>query len=165
MAPSITRQAERLFQVFSQLVRAYQFRDREGITCHGLSVSQCYTLDTLAEQGPTTMGDLARHLHLEISSMTRIVDSLVSKGWATRAADRNDRRVCRVRASRKGKALVDGIREDLIAEHRRILQALPADSREDVIKAMSSLLEVFTERQQRSCTARKGADRRKRKVG
>ena len=165
MAPSINRQAERLYHVFAELVRAYQFRDREGITCHGLSVSQCYALDTLVDNGSTTMGDLARHLHLEISSMTRIVDSLVSKGWAMRATDDNDRRVCRVRISRKGQTLVSGIRSDLIEEHKHILREIPAGSREAVIAAISHLLSAFNERKQRACAGEKSGKGRKRKAG
>ncbi len=165
MAPSIHRQAERLHHVFTELVRAYQFRDREGITCYGLSVSQCYTLDTLADKGPTAMGDLARHLHLEISSMTRVVDSLVAKGWAARVTDDKDRRVCRVRISRKGQTLVSGIRSDLIEEHKHILRELPVDSREVVITAMSHLLFAFNERKQRGCGSGKSGKGRKRKVG
>ena len=74
MSPSLARQAESLYDVFSELVRGYQFRDREGICCHGLSVSQCYTLDALVRHGPASMGELADHLYLEVSTMTRVVD-------------------------------------------------------------------------------------------
>ncbi|MHC4776730.1 MAG: hypothetical protein ACYTBR_15890 [Planctomycetota bacterium] len=36
MPPALSRQAQRLYQTFAELIRGYQFRDREGICCHGL---------------------------------------------------------------------------------------------------------------------------------
>ena len=36
----------------SELVRVYQFRDRDRICCHDISVTQCYALETLVEHGP-----------------------------------------------------------------------------------------------------------------
>ena len=105
MAASLHRQAERLYEVFAELVRGYQFRDRESICCHGVSVSQCYTLDALDRNGPLSMGALAAQLHVEISTMTRIVDYLVKNKLATRVTGPNDRRVCQVKIIAKGRSL------------------------------------------------------------
>lgn len=143
-------QAERLYAVFSELVRAYQFRDREERCCHGLSVSQCYTLEALEGHGSMTMGELSGRMHLEISTMTRVVNYLVEEGLATRSADARDRRVCRIRISRKGKSLVSKIRGELITEHEAVLLQIPAGSREAVIRAIAHLLSAFDQRQSRS---------------
>jgi DNA-binding MarR family transcriptional regulator len=153
MPPALSRQAERLYQAFTELVRGYQFRDREGICCHGLSVSQCYTLEALEAQGPAAMGELAGRLFLELSSMTRIVDHLVTNRLAKRSEDPRDRRVCRVQITRQGRALVSRIRGELIKEHELMLREIPAESREAVISAMSHLLSAFKQRQQRRCEA------------
>ena len=147
MAGALRGQAERLYRVFVDLIRAYQFRDRDRICCHGLSVSQCYALDALDTQGPMTMGDLAGHLHLEISTMTRVVDDLVTNRLAARAEDARDRRVCRVRISRRGQSLLLRIRDELIKEHELVLRQIPSESREAVIKALSHLLSAFKGRQ------------------
>jgi len=147
MADSLHGQAERMYRVFADLVRAYQFRDREEICCHGVSVSQCYTLDALDARGPMTMGELAVHLHLETSTVTRVVDGLVADNLATRVADARDRRVCRVEMTAGGQSLVSQIRADLIREHELVLRAIPAESREAVIVTMSHLLSAFRDRQ------------------
>jgi DNA-binding MarR family transcriptional regulator len=149
MSAPLGRQAEQLYQVFAELVRGYQFRDREGICCHGLSVSQCYTLEALEAQGPATMGELAGHMFLELSSMTRIVDHLVANKLARRTEDPGDRRVCRVQITRQGRALVSGIRAELVSEHELMLREIPAESRVAVISAMSHLLSAFKRRQRR----------------
>ncbi|MHC5002030.1 MAG: MarR family winged helix-turn-helix transcriptional regulator [Planctomycetota bacterium] len=151
MPESLPRQAEELYQAFSELVRGYQFRDREGICCHGLSVSQCYTLEALDGREPATMSELAGRMYLEVSSMTRVVDRLVAAGLAERAADPADRRVCRVRITPKGRDLLATVRADLLAEHEQVLRELPADSREAIITAMNHLLAAFRQRQERRC--------------
>jgi MarR family transcriptional regulator, 2-MHQ and catechol-resistance regulon repressor len=163
-APS--RQAHRLYRVFSELVRGYQFRDREGSCGHGLSVSQCYALDTLADQGPMTMGELASSLCLELSTMTRLVDALVAAELVTRAQDADDRRVCRVRITRKGQSLVSRIRSELISEHETVLRRIPPESREAVIEALAQLLAAFQARQRRHAAGnRDGSGRRNRAEG
>ena len=151
MAPPLARQAERLQQVFAELIRGYQFRDREDICCHGLSVSQCYTLETLEAHGPAPMGELAGRMFLELSSMTRIVDRLVTQGLARRSEDPRDRRVCRVQITPKGRGLITRIRGELVKEHELVLREIPAESREAVISAMSHLLSAFKQRQQQRC--------------
>ena len=159
---SLSRQAQRLYHVFTELVRGYQFRDREGICCHGLSVSQCYALDALEMHGPMTMGNLAGQLYLELSTMTRVVDYLVAKKLAKRVANAKDRRVCHVQISQQGRSLLSKIRGELIQEHELILRAIPPESREAVISAISHLLSAFKERQQSRCSdAQRGSPKRR----
>ena len=146
MGRSLAHQAERLYDAFAELVRAYQFRDREEVCCHGLSVSQCYALDALVRHGPSSMSDLAGRLYLESSTMTRVVDELVAQRLALRVTDSKDRRVCRVQVTRKGSSLLARIRAELIAQHEKVLQAIPFESREAVIAAVSELLAAFRER-------------------
>jgi DNA-binding MarR family transcriptional regulator len=163
MGKQIRRQAERLYRVFSELVRGYQFRDREQICCHGLSVSQCYALEALdaagsEAPGSMTMGELAARLHVKISTMTRLVDQLVAANLVTRVPDARDRRICRVKIGKKGQSLVSRIRADLVEEHEQVLGQIPPASREAVINAMSLLRTAFKERQE--CSLATGCNRR-----
>lgn len=150
MATSLDQQAERFHELFAELVRRYQFRDRDRICCHGLSVSQCYALQAVEAQGPLAMRALSGQLHLEMSTMTRVVDHLVAKKLVTRVADRKDRRVCRVRITKAGRTLASRIRAELVAEYEQVLREIPVRSREAVIQAVSHLLTAFKERQSAS---------------
>jgi len=147
MATPLSQQAERFHGLFAELLRRYQFRDRDRICCHGLSVSQCYALQAVETQGALAMRALAAHLHLEMSTMTRVVDHLVANKLVTRVADAKDRRVCRVRITRAGRTLASRIRAELIAEYEHVLREVPVRSREAVIEAISLLLTAFKERQ------------------
>jgi len=146
MAASLNQQAERFHRLFAELVRRYQFRDRDRICWHGLSVSQCYALQTVETQGSLTMRALASELHLKMSTVTRVVDHLVADKLVTRVADAKDRRVCRVQITRAGRTLASRIRAELIAEYQHVLREIPVRSREAVIQAVSLLLTAFKER-------------------
>lgn len=154
MARSLDRQATELYRAFSDLVRQYQFRDREEICCRGISVSQCYALSHVRDRGPCTMGDVAAALRLDLSTITRLVDQLEGKGLIRRARSEEDRRVCRLSLTRKGANLVGTIEGELVAEYRAVLQGIPAASREAVLDAIEGLKTAFEERR-----AARGAQR------
>lgn len=147
MTNVLRAQGARLYDVFAELVRAYQFRDRDQTCLRGLSVSQCYAIETLFSNGPMTMSELARTLFLEASTVTRVVDRLVEDNLVERTTSASDRRLCRVGVTDAGRRLVLRIRDDLIDEHVWVLQQVPARSREQVIAALELILEAFRARQ------------------
>ena len=65
-------------------MRVYQFRDRDRICCHDISVTQCYALETLVEHGPLRLGGLAERCSSDKSTTSRVVGTLVKKGYAQR---------------------------------------------------------------------------------
>ena len=145
MTPQLAEQAQRLHQALGQLVKQYQLRDRNDICCYGISVSQCYALEVLGAHGTLTMQDLAKHLHLAISTVTRVIDNLVAKELVERRVNRHDRRVCQVALTPSGTALLQTIRNELIAREQAVLQRIPAASREHVIRALAELSQAVTD--------------------
>jgi DNA-binding MarR family transcriptional regulator len=140
-----TEQARRLHRAVTELVRRYQFRDRNEICCFGISVSQCYTLEALARAGTLTMGGLASRMQLSVSTMTRVVDQLVAHGLVQRGVDAEDRRVCCVEPTSKGRQLLERISAELLKGERAILDKLPGEHRESVIFALEGLVRAVDE--------------------
>ena len=60
--------ARAVHEALSDLVRVYQFRDRDRICCHDVSVTQCYALEVLIRRGPVTLGEVAAELYLDKST-------------------------------------------------------------------------------------------------
>ena len=145
MTQKLAEQAQRLHQALGQLVKQYQLRDRNDICCYGISVSQCYALEAIAAQETMTMRDLARHLHLALSTVTRVIDSLVDKGLVERHINPRDRRVCQVSLTPPGTVLLRNIQDELIAREQAVLQRIPAASRDHVIQALAELSQAVTE--------------------
>jgi DNA-binding MarR family transcriptional regulator len=94
--------AEKLHRLTKELIRRYQFRDWNQICCYGISISQCYILDVLAEDGVHTMQQLAKRMFKSVSTMTRVVGQLVRRGYVKRRQDTQDRRIIHVSITPQG---------------------------------------------------------------
>lgn len=113
--------ASALHAAVSDLVRIYQFRDRDKICCYDISVTQCYALEALAGQGPMRSQALAELLLLDKSTTTRVVDALERKGYVERRTDAADARALSLLITRKGRALYETINRELIAQQAEIV--------------------------------------------
>lgn len=123
-AADLHRQAADFHAAVSELVRVYQFRDRDRICCHDVSVTQCYALEVLVGRGALRSQALAAALHLDKSTTTRVVDALVRKGYVERLPDPDDARAVLLRITRKGRQLHQRIDGDLIAQQEALLRDL-----------------------------------------
>lgn len=120
-AERLDRQAESLYEALSELVRVYQFRDRDRICCHDVSVTQCHALEALSRRGPSTLNDLAEELYLDKSTASRVVSALERKGYVAKRRDPKDARAFALTVSAAGRRLYHRIRKDLVAEDRALI--------------------------------------------
>jgi DNA-binding MarR family transcriptional regulator len=133
-----------LYRALSDLARRYQFRNREEVCCYGLTVSQCYALQALAEEDVLESSDLATRLGLDISTTTRLVDQLVRKKLAIRRRGTEDARVREIELTRTGRRLISRIEEDFAKFLSASLADLPPAVREslpEVIRRLARVLE------------------------
>jgi len=121
--------ATELHAAVSELVRLYQFRDRDRICCHDVSVTQCYALELLVERGPMRSQALAEGLMLDKSTTTRVVDALVRKGYVERLPDSDDARALSLRVTRSGRGLHQRINRDLVEQQAELLADLDPELR------------------------------------
>lgn len=130
------------YRALSDLLRLLQFRDRDRICCHGVSVSQCHALDVLVREGALRLNELAVRLYLGKSTTSRVVDALLRKGYVERRTDPDDSRAVRLEATPAGRELHDRIEEDLLAETRGLLRGFGPEGR----RAARELLERMRRR-------------------
>jgi len=64
----LTQDSEDLYEALNQLVRVYQFRDRDRICCYDVSVTQCYAIETLVKKGRLRLQTLAEEMFLDKSA-------------------------------------------------------------------------------------------------
>ena len=142
MKPSdatLTRQARELQDALAEFIRVYQFRDRDRICCHDVSVTQCYALDALMRRGLVTMNELAAELCLDKSTTSRVVATLERKGYVARATHPRDGRAVLLTATASGKRLVERILDDLVEEKKQLLAEFPAEVRESAAELIQRL--------------------------
>src|SRR5262249_34900303 len=114
-----------VYKALSELARRYQFRNRDEVCCYGLTVSQCYALEFLADHEPSAMSALSAQLGLDLSSTTRLVDQLVKKKLVTRERNGDDARVREIRVTDAGKRLVARVQQDLVGLLDGALDGMP----------------------------------------
>jgi len=134
--PALERDAKALYGAMSDLIRVYQFRDRDRICCHDVSVSQCYALEALVRQGGMTLNDLAAHLYLDKSTASRVIDSLERKGYVARTPHPSDGRAVLLEPTPTGRDLHRRIETDIVAEEKALL----ADFDPEIRQAMAHLI-------------------------
>lgn len=128
-----------LHKALAGLVRAYQFRDRDRICCHDISVTQCYALEALKRDGPMRLNDLAERLFLDKSTSSRVLAALVRKGYAVRLVDSTDGRAISVRITAKGEKLYGRIHCDLVRQQVQMIEDLTPEHRRAAIEVISRL--------------------------
>ena len=135
-----------LHRALSDLVRVYQFRDRDRICCYDISVSQCYALEAVAEHGPLTLNDLAARLYLDKSTASRVVDALEKKGYVERRTSEEDRRALQLVATGDGRELYGRIETDILAQERSLLAEFAPEVRQSMARLIGELARAAASR-------------------
>lgn len=146
----LDRDTRELYAALTDLVRLYQFRDRNVMCCHDVSVTQCYALHALARGGSMTLGSLATDLMLDKSTASRVVEALERKGYVRRSPHPEDARAVRIDITAKGRGLHERIERDIIDEERGIMENLEPEVRRAAIGVVRDLARLAAERMGRS---------------
>ena len=142
----LDKDAFELHKALSELVRAYQFRDRNRICYYDVSVTQCHAIKALVDYGAMPLNGLAAKLYLDKSTTSRVVDSLEQKGYVTRLVDPNDGRAWVLEVTDKGKGLHSKIEQDLINEMKQLLEGVDPDIRQATIRLFGRLVSTVRSR-------------------
>ena len=125
--------------VISQHFRKLLQIDRKENACHGVSLSQHYVIDALNRKNELTMNELSREVGLAMSTLTRIVDGLVRKGYINRYPSERDRRKVCVILTEEGRTLANNLRECSQAFWAEILASIPDDRKRVMIESFKLL--------------------------
>lgn len=138
----LKRDAKALHAALSDLVRVYQFRDRDNICCYDISVTQCYALEVLVERGEQRSQQLAKALMIDKSTTTRVAAALVRKKYVDRMGDIKDARAISLRVTPRGRALYRKINNELIKQQAALLRGLDLDVRTVAIQIIERLAKM-----------------------
>jgi DNA-binding MarR family transcriptional regulator len=131
------------------IARAYQSFNalqRGEKRCFGVTMSQCFTLELLHQRGRVTVRELAAGLGLDTSTVTRTIDVLARDGMVRRDRDeRGDRRRVFLSLTARGRALAAKLARCADGYSEKILQQLPKNRIDDVLRALQVLVDAMEE--------------------
>jgi MarR family 2-MHQ and catechol resistance regulon transcriptional repressor len=128
--------------LIQSFARFHQVRRRDNVCRHGITVSQCYALETIVDAGTIGVIELSQALGLNKSTASRVVESLCGLGLTTWNSTPEDARTKRVTASKAGSALARRIHEDIEAEHARLLSRFPQRDLEVCRQLLTALVDA-----------------------
>lgn len=133
-----------VFDVMTELLRVYQFRDRDRVASHGATVTQTYALEIILRRGEVTATELARDLALEKSTVSRLVDAMAGAGLVERAGHPVDARSTMLRATPLGRRVYGRLRKDIVRENMTALGGLSGAQRATFIRTLQRFAGAVT---------------------
>lgn len=119
---------------------------KNDVRTGGLTVVQCHTVINLGELGITTIGEMAKHMCLDKSTLSRTIDRLVNMQLVDRKSDPEDRRYYRINLTQKGKDICKKLNQVNNSHLDRVFSYIPKNDHANVIKYfdmfVNALLEV-----------------------
>lgn len=95
------------------------------------------------QEEPLTMSRLSKAMGVPLSTATRLVDWLVTHGYAERSSDPSDRRVVRVALTRGGRELYEAINLALARRLEKVLNRLNAADRKQFVHLLRKVVEII----------------------
>jgi DNA-binding MarR family transcriptional regulator len=144
---SLDDDAAALYRVMTELLRVYQFRDRDRVGYHDLTITQCYVLDILVRRGPLSLNELAVEMLLDKSTLSRVVDGLEKQRAVKRTSHPADGRSTLIEPTRSGTRRYERVEADLVAENAKVLSGFTAPVRRQLVALIAELTRAARERQ------------------
>ena len=114
----------RIIEAQRRMNRVIRERTLDSWVKLNLTIPQLKSLFYVSRHGRVNLSGLASGIRVTPANVTGIADRLVEQGLLTRTPDPDDRRVSWLRATDKGKTLINDLREGRAQEMRRILDQL-----------------------------------------
>jgi len=102
-------------------------------------------LQTVAEQGDATVGELAHAAGVATPTVTRVLGSLERDGIVERRRDQADRRVVRIRLTPAGRGLMDEKRAWIAERQREVYAGLSEADRRAATRLMRRFAALLEE--------------------
>ena len=126
------------------LIRAFGLHRPDQTPCgEPVAVAEAHALMELAQGVPLSQNDLAARLHLEKSTVSRLVGILESRGWIARSRSAQDGRARELRLTDTGQQMAAELAEARRAKFARVFDAIPETDRAAVLESLQMLVEAM----------------------
>jgi DNA-binding MarR family transcriptional regulator len=136
-----TQQLADLFEGFIQAIGLH--RPDQVPIGFSISISEMFALMELAAGAPMSQQTLADHLHLEKSTVSRLIKELEQRGWVKRERDLHDSRMFQLSLSDEGQEAAAQLAKSMIERHERLLVALKPDEQEALAYGLAALIRAL----------------------
>lgn len=129
-------------ELISDLIRIFGMKEIEETLHIDINFAQTQILQQVYIMKEPMMSELGAATATQLSTLTRIVDKLVQKGFVVRKADPSDRRVVRVSLTSRGEEIIKKLEETKRKKIASILERLTYEERRKILE----VLQIFHQR-------------------
>ncbi len=109
----------------------------------GLNMVQCHTIINLGNDGEVSIGEMAKELGVDKSTLSRTVDGLVNIGLVDRCTHPSDRRYLMIDLTEQGRVVckkINKINNDYFAD---IFSTIPKEEHKNTIKYLNVFISAL----------------------
>jgi MarR family transcriptional regulator, organic hydroperoxide resistance regulator len=127
---------ERFRAALSAASRGFKAVAMRRMRTIGLHPGQNFLLEALRERGELTTGELARHMHVEVPTATRMIQRMEAAGFLSRKADPLDRRRVRVTLTTEGERAAEAVPVFLAEVTEKALDGFSPAERDQAVELL-----------------------------
>ncbi|MCL4359815.1 MarR family transcriptional regulator [Patescibacteria group bacterium] len=109
-----------------QIFRILNKRNGVSLEDRVATILQREVLRYIEESKNASMGEIAEHFRMSLSSMTQLIGRLAKSGFVARRNDANDRRIVRIAITDKGRQEMVRLAEKRREKFRKMFSLVPA---------------------------------------
>lgn len=145
LQPTITKvTALALQEHMVALIRAFGLHRPDETPCgQPVAVAEAHALMELTKCDGLSQNALCARLQLVKSTVSRMVSSLVKRGWVERQRDERDGRAVTLHLTDQGRTAARQLAEARQAKFTRLLERIPEEEREHVMDTLNILVEAM----------------------
>ncbi len=142
MGPKLSDKLRTLDQYVHELVKHFYLKTAMDGPSVELSTSEVFACSVLGRKNRCTMSELAKECGLALSSMTGVIDRLVSKEYVRRTRDEGeDRRKVFVKLDRKGEKIYQELLESEMEMIITMMESLKPQEQDALIGTLGKAVE------------------------
>ena len=141
----IKEQAWELRELTRKLARDLSFLDSDRASCCGVTLAQCHAIVEIGRLGEATPSLLAKILRLDRSTVTRLTDSLVERGFVLRGQYPGDRRSVILSLAEKGYRFFEATEDSMNGFFLSLIERIPENERMIVLSGIGSMINALKE--------------------
>jgi Transcriptional regulators len=127
------------------LERKLGLLNKQEVCCSQVSLAQCHALVEIGRAKSISLKELANILSLDISTMSRTVDSLVKKDFVLRSPSKLDRRSIDIELTEKGSIIFKDIEIQMDEKFNRIFETISAENQLIAITGLNIIIEALSQ--------------------
>ena len=120
---------ERLADIIMSLQRCFMLRLSEELAAGQVSFPQYFLLCHIADRESLSMSEVAEKMSHSTAAATGLVDRLENLEYVQRMHAPNDRRKVLVKITKKGSALVEKMRQNIVLKLDQVMELLSEEER------------------------------------